>query len=71
MLPEAVAASKLQDIGDGLERDRKGKQRFSLSPFLFSPTGPPPPDQSFIISLLLLVDPEVTDIERRAMETSL
>lgn len=30
-----------------------------------------PPDQSFIISLLLLVDPEVTDIERRAMVTSL
>lgn len=30
-----------------------------------------PRDQSFIISLLLLVDPEVTDIERRAMETSL
>lgn len=28
-------------------------------------------DQSFIISLLLLVDPDVTDIERRAMETSL
>lgn len=28
-------------------------------------------DQSFNISLLLLVDPEVTDIERRAMETSL
>lgn len=32
----------------------------------------PPRDQSFIISLLpVLVDPEVTDIERRAMETSL
>lgn len=30
-----------------------------------------PPDQLSIISLLLLVDPEVTDIERRAMETSL
>lgn len=32
---------------------------------------PAPRDQSFIISLLLLVDPEETDIERRAMETSL
>lgn len=30
-----------------------------------------PPDQLSTISLLLLVDPEVTDIERRAMETSL
>lgn len=38
------------------------------------PTNPAvgnPPDQLSTISLLLLVDPEVTDIERRAIETSL
>lgn len=72
--PTAAAASQAQNTRDRLE--------WGVPPFFAAardrgkkpPTNPAvgnPPDQLSTISLLLLVDPEVTDIERRAIETSL
>lgn len=69
----AAAASQAQNTRDRLE--------WGVPPFFAAARGRGkkpnhacrgnPPDQLSTISLLLLVEPEVTDIERRAMETSL
>lgn len=61
----------------GLEGDDEGRPKNVSNNSKKSPQraesrrGVFPRDQLSTISLLLLVDPEVTDIERRAMETSL